>query len=129
MIDDYDQAMELVNKMKAHLPIQARPTAMMMRALREQGRKIARNQELLIQSVFYAGDEGGIMCGMALSEGAKKALVVSVTHLRIDPRHPLAGEIRVYQRERMRRLVHSGGPRKPCSFTVRPRKKKKKRKR
>lgn len=127
MIDDYDQALELVSKMKVHLPIPARPTATMMRALREQGRKTTRDQKLLIQNVFYAGDEGGIMCGMALSEDAKEALVVSITHLRIDPRHPLAGGIRVYQQERTRRLARSGGPRKPYSFTLRPRKKKRRR--
>lgn len=127
MIDDYDQAIELVSKMKVHLPIPARPTATMIRALREQGRKITRNQKLLIQSVLYAGDEGGLMCGMALSEDATEALVVSITHLRIDPRHPLGGEIRVYQQERTRRLARSGGSRKPYSFTVRPRKKKQRR--
>jgi hypothetical protein len=124
MIDDHDQAMELVSKMKVHLPIPARPTATMIRALREQGRKIARDQELSIQSVFYAGDEGGIMCGMALSEDAKEMAVVSLTHLRIDPRHPLARDTRVYQRQRTRRLAQSEGPREPYSFTLRPRKKK-----
>ena len=127
MIDDYDQAMELMRKIEPHLPIPARPTATMIRALREQGRKITQDHKLLIQDVFHAGDEGGIMCGMALSEDAKEMLVVSITHLRVDPRHPLVGEIRAYQQKRTKRLARSGGPRKPYSFTVRPRSKKRRR--
>jgi hypothetical protein len=123
MIDDYDQAMELVSKIEAHLPIPARPTATMIRAMEKQGRKIIRNHKLLIRDVFYAGDEGGILCGMMLSKAAKEMLVVSITHLRVDPRHPLVGEIRAYQRERKKRLAQSGGARTPYSFTVRPRKK------
>jgi len=123
MIDDYAQAMELVRKMEAHLPIPARPTGTYIRAMREQGIKVTRDQELQIKRVFYLGDEGGIACDVTLSRDAKQAIIVSITHLRIDPRHPLAQEIRAYQRERTRRLAQSGGPREPSHFTVRPRKK------
>jgi hypothetical protein len=122
VIDDYDKTMELMRNMEAQLPIPARPTSRLIRALQEQGSQIARHQELQIQDVFYSGDEGGVLCGMTLSEDAKEALVVSITHLRMDPRHPLAREIRAYQRQRTRRLAQAGGPRSPSSFTVRPRK-------
>jgi len=54
---------------------------------------------------------------------AKEAIVVSITHLRIDPRHLLAQEIRAYQRERTQRIARSGESRKPSRFTIRPRKK------
>jgi hypothetical protein len=123
MIDDYAQAMELKRKMEAHLPIPARPTGTYIRALREQGVQVARDQELQIQDVLYLGDEGGIACNVTPSRDAKQALIVSITHLRVDPRHPLAQDIRAYQRERTRKLAQSGGPREPSHFTVRPRKK------
>jgi len=123
MIDEYPKAMELVRKMEAHLPIPARPTGAYVRALREQGVKVARDQELQIQDVFYFGDEGGISCNVTPSRNAEQAIIVSITHLRVDPRHPLAQEIRAYQRERTRRLAQSGGPKEPSHFTVRPRKK------
>lgn len=123
MIDDYAQTMELMRKMEAHLPIPARPTGAYIRALREQGVQVARDQELQIQDVLYLGDEGGIACNVTPSRDAKQALIVSITHLRVDPRHPLAQDIRAYQRERTRRLAQSGGPREPSHFTVRPRKK------
>jgi hypothetical protein len=123
MIDDYAQAMELIRKMEAHLPIPARPTGAFIRAMREQGIKIARDQELQIKHVLYLGDEAGISCDVTLSRDAKEAIIVSLTHLRVRRQHPLAQEIRAYQRERTRRLAQSGGPREPSHFTVRPRKK------
>jgi len=125
MIDDYDKAMELMRKMEARLPIPARPTGAFVRTMREQGVKIPRDQELQIKRVFYAGDEGGIMCDVTLSEEAKEAIIVSLTHLRVPARHPLAKEIREYQRERTRRLAQSGGSSQTSQFTVRPRKKRK----
>ena len=123
MIDDYEQAMELVYKMEAQRPIQVRPTATMRRALRDQGSMVRRDQKLLVDHVFYAGDEGGIMCGIKLTEDGKDVLAISITHLRIDLRHPLAEKIRAYQQERKRRLAQSGRSREPSSFTLYPRKK------
>jgi hypothetical protein len=124
MIDDYAKAMELMRRMEAHLPIPARPTGAYIRALREQGVKIAPDQELQIQDVLYLGDEGGISCNVTPSKDAKEAIIVSLTHLRVRRQHPLAQEIRAYQRERTRRLAQSGGPREPSHFTVRPRRRK-----
>ena len=123
MVDDHAQAMELVSKMEAHLPIPARPTGAFIRAMREQGIKIARDQELQIKHVLYLGDEAGISCDVTLSRDAEEAIIVSLTHLRVRRQHPLAQEIRAYQRERTRRLAQSGGPSEPSHCTVRPRKK------
>ncbi|MFQ6015685.1 MAG: hypothetical protein ACE5NP_09610 [Anaerolineae bacterium] len=123
MIDDYTKTMELMRKMEAELPIPARLTGAVVRSLRKKGLKIARNQELQIKRLFYHGDEGGIVCDVTPSPDAKEALVVSITHLRVDPRHPLAQEIRAYQRERTRRIAQSGGASRISQFTIRPRKK------
>jgi hypothetical protein len=127
MIDDYEQAMELLHEMEAHLPIPARPTATMVRALRDQEHRISRDRELSIQSVFYAGDEAGIVCALEPLEEIGIALIISVTHLQIDLRHPLAKKIRAYQQQRKRRLAQAGGAREPSSFTLCPRKKKQRR--
>ena len=110
-----------MRKMEAQLPIPARSTGAFVRVLRERGVEILRHQELQIKQVFYAGDEGGICCDVTL-EGAKEAIVVSITHLRVPTHHPLAKEIREYQRERTRRLAQSRGSSQPSQFTVRPRK-------
>jgi hypothetical protein len=125
MIDDYDKAMELVRKMEASLPIPARPKGGFIRAMKAQGVKIARDQELPIKRVFYMGDEAGISCDVTPAGMEKTPIICSLTHIRVKPGHPLAEEIRAYQRERKRRLAQTGAPREPTSFTVTPRKKRK----
>jgi hypothetical protein len=122
VIDDYAKAMELMHNMEAQLPIPARPTGAFVRAMRGRGVKIPRGQELQIKRVFYMGDEGGICCDVTL-EGAKEAIVVSITYLRVPSRHPLAKEIREYQQERTRRLAQSRGSSQPSQFAARSRKK------
>jgi hypothetical protein len=123
MIDDYAKAMELIQKMEASLPIPARPTGGFIRTMKAQGIKIARDQGLTIKSVLYMGDEGGISCDVTPPGMEKTPIICSLTHIRVRPSHPLAKEIRAYQRERKRRLAQVGSSREPTSFTVTPRKK------
>jgi hypothetical protein len=123
MIDDYARAMELVKKIEDQLPIPVRLGSPVKRTLRDKGLTVSRDREFEIKRVFYFGDEGGIMCDVTPAQDAKEALVVSLTHLLVPARHPLAQEIRAYQRERARRIAQSGGSGEPSSFTARPRKK------
>lgn len=122
MIDDYAKAKELMRKMEAQLPILVRPTSACFRTMRKQGIRVARDQELQIQRVFYLGDEGGIACDVTPPEHtkAREHVIVSITHLRVDPSHPLAQEIGAYQRERTRKIARSGGSAKPSSFCHSP---------
>jgi len=61
--------------------------------------------ECSVPEVRYLGDEGGIACILDLGfEDAKEVHVVSITHLRFDRRHPLAREIEVYCKHRIKRL-------------------------
>jgi hypothetical protein len=122
MIDNYAKAMELMRRMEAHLPIPAQPTGACRRVLRAQGVKLARHRPLQIKRVFYMGDEGGICCDVTPSPDAKEAIIVSITHLRVDAQHPLATEIRAYQTERVRKLARLEGSGEPSAFMVRPRK-------
>jgi hypothetical protein len=123
MIDDYARAMELVKKIEDQLPIPVRLGSPVKRTLRDKGLTVSRDREFEIKRVFYFGDEGGIMCDVTPAQDAKEAVVVSLTHLLVSARHPLAQEIRAYQRERTRRIAQSGGSGEPSSFTARPRKK------
>jgi hypothetical protein len=125
MIDDYDKAMELIQKMEASLPIPARPTGGFLRAMKAQGVTIARDQELPIRRVFYMGDEAGISCDVTPPGMEKTPIICSLTHIRVKPGHPLTTEIRVYQKERKRRLARAGGSREPAFFAVTPRQKRK----
>ena len=123
MIDDYSRAMDLVHMMNEQLPIPVRLGSLVKRTLQEKGLTVSRDQKFEIKRVFYFGDEGGIMCDVTPAKDAKEAVVVSLTHLLIPTQHPLAQEIRAYQRERTRRLAQSGGSGEPSSFTVGPPKK------
>jgi len=121
MIDDYAAAMALLHEMEAHLPIPARPASSFVRAMRAQGVTVARDQELQIKRMLYLGDEGGIACDVTPVGVTDKAVVVSITHLKVKRSHPLGEEIRAYQMQRTRRLAQTEGSRQPTSFTVRPR--------
>jgi hypothetical protein len=107
MIDDAAQVSDLIGKLEAQLPIPATPTGATVRQLREQGLKISAERVLFIKRVFYFGDEGGIMCDVTQTKDAKNAIVISLTHLRVAPHHPLAKDIRAYQQQRTRRIAQS----------------------
>jgi hypothetical protein len=105
MIDDYQETMELLAKMRSHLPIPAYPSKQLVSALREQKRKIKTSTRLEIVDLHYLGDAGGITCVLELPSRAEAGYVVSLTHLRILPPHPLAKDIRRYQLHRIRNLA------------------------
>jgi hypothetical protein len=94
--------MTLVEEMKQHLPIPARPTKQLSQHLRKKGIVIDMDQDLNIINVFDSGDIGGIIC--ATEANKKQVLVISLTHLVIKPDHPLSNKIHAYQKERTKSL-------------------------
>jgi len=125
MIDDYDKAQELMRKLEAGLPIPARPTSILIRLLRQQGLRLARDQELSIRRLHYLGDEGGISCDVTPPGMEQTPIICSITQVEISPEHPMAAEIQNYQKERAGKLRRTGG--EPGGFSVRPRRKKRRR--
>jgi hypothetical protein len=108
MIDNPGTVARLLEQMEDQLPISAFPTKDVVRILRRRGVKASVDRALSIKRVFYAGDEAGIVCDVTPSRAAKEVLIVSLTHLRIGPLHPLFPAIVAYQRERVRRLAVAG---------------------
>ena len=104
-VDDYTAAIALTEKIKANLPITAHAGKEYRKLLKQQGNYGLMNQELVIDTAIYMGDEGGICCGIRLKTEEEHVQVVSITHLEIDPNHPLAAEIQSYQRKRIRTLM------------------------
>lgn len=105
-IDDSNQVETLIERMEAHLPIPAEIQRGPANYLRSQGLFIPPHRNVQIQNVFYASDEGGIMCALSL-QASKEPVVISLTHLKIPYRHPLEKEIRAYQKTRTRKLKES----------------------
>lgn len=104
-IDNYAEAMELTKKLEQNLPIVVRPGKPFLKTLRERGETVTPDQEFTIDYVNYSGDMGGIMCALASNPEQKERYVISITHLKFDPNHPLAEEVKAYQRKRSRMLM------------------------
>ncbi|HVC92498.1 MAG TPA: tetratricopeptide repeat protein [Pirellulales bacterium] len=127
MIDDEREVDDLITAMNEHLPMRAYATAPLAEALRPQGAGIKTDDPVKIDSVLYLGDEGGVACSIGLS-GGKTAVVTSITHLRIDGDHPLAGRIRAYQLRRsqsLQRPVSRGSRKSRASVAAKPKPKRK----
>ena len=62
----------------------------------------------VVWDLSYAGDEGGIMCHMSRSEETGRALVVSLTYVRVPRSMPLARAVADYQKHRVKKLKKQG---------------------
>lgn len=109
MIDNYEQAIALMEKMRDCLPIPTKITPESGQILREQGSVFSRDHIFTIKDVYYAGDEGGILCVIQPGDEEEIKHFFSLTHLRIQDDHPLAEEIKNYQRKRVMRLALENG--------------------
>ena len=104
MIDHPEIAERLIAKLNDALPISARLTPELQDALRRQNAGPAIPAQATVTSISYAGDEGGIVCKLDLGPHVENAAFTSTTHLRFNPRSPLAREIAAYQKHRVKRL-------------------------
>ena len=104
LIDDPRVVASLLKQMEAHLPIPVQVTPEVRQMLRSQHVLIPASRRVKIEHVLYAGDEGGIVCGLTFPGASREAVVISLTHLRIAAAHPLADAIRDYQRTRVQKL-------------------------
>ena len=98
---------ELIDEMKAHLPIPAYAGRDLCRHLLSKGKNITPETELKIIQVIESGEEGGIVC--CLDAMLPDAYVISLTLLRIKPDHPLFDKISTYQKRRKRNIFRSKG--------------------
>jgi hypothetical protein len=87
MIDNPQQVERLLARLQAALPVPARLTPEAAATL--QAQNAAAGKILPVCSITwlsYAGDEGGIVCGLDFGHETEPAVVTSITHLRFDPR-------------------------------------------
>ena len=105
MIDNYEKAMELIEKMKSYLPIPVIPTKDTLNKIQQNKIKVSKDYKFQIESVLYMGDMGGIGCAITVPEVLESAFVVSLTHLKIQAGLPLVKEIKSYQKKRTKKLV------------------------
>ncbi len=113
MIDIPDKTEALIARLEAALPVPAKPTPEVLKALRQQSpepRPPRFPRHCDITKIYYAGDEGGILCTLdfGLDDG-KQAYIVSITHLRFDGKSALSRDVVAYQRHRVKKLKQLDG--------------------
>jgi hypothetical protein len=104
MIDNPATAMDLLDQLLAALPVPARLTPEVRASLSSNNAGAPVPPDGAITALHYMGDEGGIVCRLDLGVGMKNETFVSITHLRFDPRLPLARKIAAYQKHRVKHL-------------------------
>ena len=109
MIDNPDQAGRLFAKLQAALHVSARMTPDLAATLQSGVAVTPITSACSITSISYAEDEGGVMCELDLLNENGKAIYVSITHLRFDPRLPVACDIASYQKHRVKHIRRSAG--------------------
>lgn len=103
-IDDYASATALSRQLDESVPFTVRPRSPLLKRMREQGTPMSANRDYTVDKVMYSGDEGGIMCMLKPGEQDTTAVGTSITHLTIDPAHPLAEDVKTYQHNRTHQL-------------------------
>ena len=103
-IDDYNSAVSLSHQLDASAPFTVRPGKPLLKMMKEKGTPMTATRDYVVEKVMYSGDDGGIMCMLQGNSTDKEIVGSSMTHLVIDPEHPLAVAVRSYQRQRSHRL-------------------------
>ncbi len=110
MIDDPEKTDRLVAELKASLPVETRLSQILIRAIAQQTPDLAVPDSCNVVSIFYMGEEGGIVCGLDVGgPDTKTPYIVSITHLSFDRRAPLFRQIDAYQRHRIKKLKQQSG--------------------
>ena len=105
MIDDPDKTDRLVDALEASLPVETRLSASLIQTLSKRSPDVAIPARCNVVSVFYAGEEGGIVCALDIGgPDSKSAHLVSITHLIFERKLPLFSQIDKYQRHRIKKL-------------------------
>lgn len=109
-IDNFKAAQDLSDRLEATMPFSVRPTKQLLKTMLDRGNRASLDDVFTVDWVKYSGDIGGINCAFEYSDGGER-YVVSITHLKIDPQHPLADEVIAYQQRRVRllKLQERGG--------------------
>jgi hypothetical protein len=110
MIDDPDKTNRLIDALEASLPIETRLSASLIQTLSKQSPDVAIPARCNVVSVFYMGEEGGIMCALDIGgPDTKNPHLVSITHLIFERKVPLFSQINAYQRHRIKKIKQQAG--------------------
>jgi hypothetical protein len=106
-IDNREEAIDLNDRLTETVPFKVKAGKELLKTMRDKRERVNTETEFNVSWVGYSGDMGGIQCSLDPLDGnleTGERYVVSITHLKIDPSHPLIEELQAYQEKRTRRL-------------------------
>jgi hypothetical protein len=109
MLDNPEKTARLLAALKAAAPFEVDLTPAVVKQLQSDNFSHADQAHRTVWGLSYAGDEGGIMCHTR-SEETGRALVISLTQVRIRRTMPLAAAVFAYQKHRGKKLRKLGAP-------------------
>ena len=101
MIDHPAKTERLLAALRDALPFEVELTPRLSEYLRAQRITLGAKKRHVVSALFYAGDEGGIVCHIG---PPGTALVVSLTQVRVLPSLPLAAAVADYHNRRVKKL-------------------------
>ena len=108
MLDHPEKTARLLAALKAAAPFEVELAPSLIEYLRAENIADADRRHHVASDFSYAGDEGGIVCHLARSEETGRALIVSLTHVRVPSSMPLAAAVLDYQKHRVKKLKKQG---------------------
>jgi hypothetical protein len=107
MLDNPEKTTRLLTALKAAVPFEVEVLPSVIKHLQCENLTITNPTRQLVSDLSYAGEEGGIVCHI-VPEGEREVLILSLTHLRVPRRNPLAVAIFDYQKHRIKKLRKQG---------------------
>src|SRR3979411_2854996 len=107
MLDNPEKTTRLLTALKAAVPFEVEVLPSVIKYLQSENLTITNPTRRLVSDLSYAGDEGGIVCHI-VPEGKRAALIMSLTHVRVPRRNPLAAATVDYQKHRIKKLKKQG---------------------
>jgi hypothetical protein len=107
MLDHPEKTARLLAALKAAVPFEVELVPSLVKYLHAQHDAVADQIRHTVSDLSYAGDEGGIVCHMVPLETGK-ALVVSLTQVRVLRSMPLATAVADYHNHRVKKLKKQG---------------------
>ena len=108
MLDKLDKTRRLMAALKEALPFEVELTPEAAALLRSRGAANAIEPRQIVSQVYYAGDEGGVLCALASKE-TENVTMLSLTHVRVHRRDPFAAAVFDYQKHRVKMLKKQNG--------------------
>ncbi|CAN2536157.1 hypothetical+protein [Methylocapsa aurea] len=100
----------LARRLRGFLPLSAHCRSPLLKTLRGYAPNVAAPSHVLVTGVYDMGGSVGLMCRIDLGGeiAASAVLVVPITHLAFDRRHPISRDMANYRRLHAGRLEAKG---------------------